>query len=72
MWRREDGERGKSKSTGRSERVESNWGVITDRRISKNTKGPGHEHLCDTDMPVRNGNVGTGQNTTTKAASVRK
>ena len=38
----------------------------------KNTKGQGHEHLCDTGMPVRNGHFDTDQTTTTKAASVRK
>ena len=32
----------------------------------------GHEHLCHTDMPVRNGNLGTDRTTTTQAASVRK
>ena len=32
----------------------------------------GHEHLCHTGMPVRNGNLGTDRTTTTKAASVRK
>ena len=37
----------------------------------KETEGQGHEHLCDTGMPVRNGNLGNGR-TTTKAASVRK
>ena len=30
------------------------------------------EHLCDTGMPVRNGNPGNDQTTTTKVASVRK
>ena len=30
------------------------------------------QHLCDTGMPIRNGNVGTDRTTTTKAASVRK
>ena len=39
MRRREDGERGSSKSTGRSERVESSSGVMVDRRISKKLKG---------------------------------
>ena len=24
-------------------------------------QGQGHEHLCDTDMPVRNGNLGNGR-----------
>ena len=32
----------------------------------------GHEHVCHTGMPVRNGNLGTDRTTTTKAASVRK
>ena len=36
------------------------------------TEGQGHEHLCHTGMPVRNGNIGTDRTTTTKAASVRK
>ena len=38
----------------------------------KKTKGQGHEHVCHTGMPVRNGNLGTDRTTTTKAASVRK
>ena len=46
-------------------------GVMADRRISKKTKGQGHEHLC-IGMPVRNGNLGNDRTTTTKAASVRK
>ena len=37
--RLEDGERGTSKSTGRSECAESRWRVMTDRRISKRLKG---------------------------------
>ena len=36
------------------------------------TNGQGHEHVCHTDMPVRNGNLGTDRTTTTKAGSVRK
>ena len=36
------------------------------------TKGQGHEYLCDTGMPVRNGNLANDRTTTTKAASVRK
>ena len=36
------------------------------------TKGQGHEHVCHTGMPVRNGNLGTDLTTTTKATSVRK
>ena len=47
-------------------------GVMADRRISKRLKGQGHEHLCGTGMPVRNGNLGNDRTTTTKAASVRK
>ena len=38
----------------------------------KKTKWHDHEHLCDTGMPVRNGNIDTDRTTTTKAASVRK
>ena len=36
------------------------------------TEGQGHEHLCHTSMPVRNGNLATDRTTTIKAASVRK
>ena len=35
-------------------------------------RGQGHEHLCDTGMPVRNGNPGNDRTTTTKVASLRK
>ena len=38
----------------------------------KKTQGQGHEQLCVTGMPVRNGNPGNDRTTTTKAASVRK
>ena len=38
----------------------------------KKTEGQGHEHLCHTGMPARNGKLGTDRTTTTKAASVRK
>ena len=38
----------------------------------KKTQGQGHEHLCDTGMSVRNGNLGTDRTTTTKAEHVRK
>ena len=38
----------------------------------KKTQGQGREHVCDTGMPVRNGNPGTDRPTTTKVASVRK
>ena len=44
-------------------------GVMADL---EKTKGQGHEHLCDTGMPVWNGNFGIYRNTTTKVASVRK
>ena len=46
--------------------------VMADRRISKKTEGQGHEHLCHTSMPSRNGNLGSDRTTTTKASSVRK
>ena len=36
------------------------------------TKGQGRELLCDTDMPVQNGNLSNDRTTTTKAAGVRK
>ena len=65
--RREDGERGTSKRTGRSERVESSWRGDGGPADLKET-----EHLCDTGMPVRNGNIGNDRTTTTKTASVRK
>ena len=64
MRRREDGER---EVRGRAQAGANAWraveGVMADRR---------HAHLCDTGMPVRNGNFGTDRTTTTKAASVRK
>ena len=56
-----------SKSTGKSECVESSWvcdGGPVD--LKKTTKGQGHEHLCDNGIPVRNGNVGTDRNTNNK------
>ena len=72
MRRREDGERGTSKSISRSE-----WGRAVEEVTGgpadlKRTKGQGHEHLCDTGMHVRYGNLGDDHTTTTKAASVRK
>ena len=46
---------------------------MADPRISKRLKGKlGHKHLCDTGMPVRNGNLGNDRTTTTKTANVRK
>ena len=45
---------------------------MADRRISKRLKGKVTEHLCDTSMPVRNGNLGNDRTTTTRAASVQK
>ena len=62
MRRREDRERGTSKSTG------SDGGPADLQK----TKGQGHEHVCHTGMPVRNGNLGTDRPTKSKAASVRK
>ena len=48
---------GTSKSTGRSERVErAVEGVMA---AGGYQKVQGHEHLCHTGMPVRNGNLGT-------------
>ena len=38
----------------------------------KNTEGQGHDYLCHTSMPVRNGNIGSDRTTTTKAARLRK
>ena len=76
--RREDGDRGTSKSIGRSARVESSWGGDGGPADLKKTNWQGHEHLCDTGMPVRNGNIGNDRTTTakpattTKVASVRK
>ena len=59
-----------SKSTGRSERVESSWmGDVGPAELQK-TKG--HEHLCDIGIPVQRGNLGNDPATTTKAASMRK
>ena len=37
----------------------------------KTTKWQGHEHLCHTCMPIRNGNLGNDRTTITKAASVQ-
>ena len=73
MRRREDGER----EVRRRAQVGANaWraveGVMADRGISKKTKVQRHEHLCDTGMPVRNGNLGYDRITTTNVASVRK
>ena len=38
----------------------------------KKTNGHGHEHLCHTGMPMRNGNFGTDRTTATNAARLRK
>ena len=72
VWRREDGERGTSKSTGRSERVESSSGGDIGPLDLKKTKWQGHEHLCDPGMPVSKGNFGTDRTTTTMVGSARK
>ena len=69
MRRREDGERSTSKSTCRSERVESSWWGDGGPADLKQTEGQGHEHLCDTGMPVRNGNFGTDRTTTKKGCN---
>ena len=36
------------------------------------TKGQGHDHLCDSGMPVRNENLANDRTTTIKAAIMRK
>ena len=71
---REDGERGTSKSAGRKRTLEEQLGGGGDDGPAdlKKTEGHGHEHLCHTGMPVRNGNHASDRTTTTKAASVRK
>ena len=66
MRRRENGEKCTSKSTGRSERVESSCGGNGITADLKKTEGQGHEHLCYTGMSVRNGNLGTDRTTTTR------
>ena len=66
-----NGERGTSKSAGRSERMESSRrgdGVPADL---KKTEGQGREHFRHTSMPVRNGNLGSDRTTITNAASVK-
>ena len=68
MVQREGG--GTSKSTGRSERVESSCGGDDGPADIQKTRG--HEHFCDTGMPVQKGNIGNERTTTTKAASMRK
>ena len=53
--------------------MESSRGrVMAESGSPKKPKGQGHEHLCDTAMPVRNGNLGKDRTTTTWAAIVRK
>ena len=68
VWRREDGER----EVSRRVRVESSWWGDGGPADLKKTKEQRHEHLCDTGMPVRNGNVDNDRTTTAKAARVRK
>ena len=72
MWRQENGERGTSKSTSRSERVESSCGGNGRPADLKKTEGQGHVHMCGISMPVRNGNLGSDRTTTTQAASAGK
>ena len=72
--RQGDGERGTSKSTDGANAWSSLGGDGGPADLQK-TKGQGHEHscrLCDTGMPVRNGNLGNDRTTTIKTASVRK
>ena len=45
---------------------------MADRRISRRLDGRSRERLCDTGMPVRNGDPGNDRTATTTAASVRK
>ena len=71
--RREDGERERYVEEYRPERTRGEQWTGDGRPADlKKTGGQGHEHLCHTGMPVRNGNLGTNRTTTTKAASVRK
>ena len=69
--RREDGERERYFEEYRPERTHGEQlrgdGGPTDL---KKTEGQGHEHLCHTSLPVRNGNLVSDRTTTTKAASV--
>ena len=65
-------ERCTSKNTGWSDRVESSGGSDGGPADFQKTKEQGHEHVCHTGMPVRNGNLGTDRTTTTKSAIVRK
>ena len=53
-----------------TDRVKENYSI--DMMVLKTTEWQGHEHLCHTGMPVRNGNLDTDRTTTTKATSVRK
>ena len=73
MRRREDGERGTSKNTApqrtRGEQLRGDGGPAAGL---KKTNVQGREHLCDTGMPARNGNIGNDRTTTTKAANVRR
>ena len=54
-----------------TDRVKENYYSI-DMIVLKKTEWQGHEHLCHTGMPVRNGNLDTDRTTTTKATRVRK
>ena len=67
MRRREDGER----YVGRIQAGANAWRAV-EGEMADLKKTEGHEDLCHTGMPVRNGNLGTDRTTTTKAASVRK
>ena len=72
MWRREGGERERyvaehRQDLTRGEQLRGDDGPAD----LKKTKGQCHEHLYDTGMTVRNGNVGSDR-TITMAANVRK
>ena len=73
MRRQEDGERERyaeehMQERTRGEQLRGDGGPAD----LKKTKGQGRELLCDTGMPVRNGNLSNDRTTTTKAAGVRK
>ena len=72
VQRREDGEREVLRRAQAGASMESSWGGDGRPADLNKTTRQGHEHLCDTSMPVRNGNLGNDRTTTTKAASVRK
>ena len=71
MRRREYGERAGVRR--RAHAVPNAWRAVGgDDEPADLQKTKGHEHLCDTGMPVQKGNLGNDRTTTTKAASMRK